>query len=196
MSLTRTIKETVVLFIIASLLSCANPENIRQSEDLSTIKYLETKNQENDLIIMRLDYTINRPIEKVFAYIIDPKSVPEWQSDITEQIKVTDGPIRTGTILRNTKKSLFGSYQYERKVIDFKPLKTYAFYNYDDHLEFEIRYNLEPVNDYVELIISGKFKKPGKGLYRFIPEWLLQYGIKTVFLKHHRQLKINIENNH
>lgn len=194
MSLTRTVKTTIIFFIITSLLSCASPENIKQTEDLSTIKYLETKNQKNHLIIVMLDYTIDRPIEKVFAYIIDPNSVPEWQSDISEQIKVTEGPIRTGTILRNTKKSLFGNYQYERKVIDFKLFKTYAFYNYDEHLEFEIRYNLKPVNDYVQLIILGKFKKPKKGPYRFIPEWLLQYGIKTVFLKHHRQLKINIEN--
>ncbi len=144
-------------------------------------------------IIINLVFTIERPVEKVFAYLIDPVSVPEWQTDISEQVKVTAGPMKIGTILRNTKKSLWGNYKYERKVMDFILLNTYSFYNYNKSLEFKIRYDLEPVNDRTRITVSGEFKKPTTGIYSFIPQWMLKYGIKKVLLDHNKLLKHNIE---
>jgi len=58
----------------------------------------------------------------------------------------------------------------------------------------KMRHDLEAVYDRIKMTVSGQFNKPTTGLCSFIPQWMLKYGIKNVFLNHNTLLKINSEN--
>ena len=51
-------------------------------------------------------FVVNRPPEAVFDYVADPTNAPEWQtSGITVEL-LTEGPIQTGTRIRERGKAL------------------------------------------------------------------------------------------
>ncbi len=187
------IKHLFLLVLICSFISCARTQTVSKSENDIGIEYLKATDSDSALVILNLVFTIEQPVENVFAYLIDPTSVPEWQTDIFKQVKITNGPIRTGTRLCNTKKSLWSNYKFKREIIDFIPFKTFSFYNFDKSLEFKMRYDLKRIDDATKMTITGEFKKPIIGLYKFMPQWILKYGIEKVFLYHHKLLKNNIE---
>jgi uncharacterized membrane protein len=43
------------------------------------------------------DITINRPVSDVFAYLTQPKNLPEWQESVQEVHLHGDGPIKVGS---------------------------------------------------------------------------------------------------
>lgn len=46
---------------------------------------------------------IDRPVEKVFAYLSDLEHTPEWNWAITETRKTSSGPVRVGAIYQQTR---------------------------------------------------------------------------------------------
>lgn len=132
-------------------------------------------------------------MEEVFSYLIDPDAVPDWQPDIVKQTKITEGQIRVGTRLLNARKALFKNFEYEREVVKYIPFKAYSFDNLDPSLRFNITYDLEPVKNGTKIKVLGTFVEPKTGRFRFLPRWILKYAIKTVFVKHNKLLKRNIE---
>lgn len=182
-----------VMLLLFILKSCAHTQAELENRTISGIDSLDVGNFDNALIVCDLILTIERPVEEVFTYLIDPSTVPDWQPDIVKQTKITEGPMRVGTRFLNSRKSLFKDFEYEREVVKYIPFKTYSFNSLESSLKFNVKYNLEPVKNGTKIEISGKFFKPTTGRYRFLPRWILRYAVKTVFVKHHKLLKMNIE---
>lgn len=159
----------------------------------SGIDSLEVDDVGNILIICDLILTIERPVEEVFAYLVDPATVPDWQPDITKQTNITEGPMRAGTRLLNARKTVFKNFEYEREVVKYIPFKTYSFDNLDPSLRFNINYNLESVENGTKINVLGTFFEPTTGRFRLLPRWVLKYATKAVFVKHNTLLKRNIE---
>lgn len=184
---------TSVLLLTCSIVSCATLQTGNKHGDPPGIGSEVIHDARDGSIILSIDLIIERPVEEVFAYLIDPSTVPEWQADISRQVNITDGPMRVGTILLNSKKSIWGDYEYEREIMDFVPSKTFSFYSHDKSLEFKMSYVLQSVNSRTKISVIGEFKKTETSLYRYIPQVILKYGIKRVFLNHNKLLKKNIE---
>lgn len=175
------------------LISCVHTQTNVENMSLSGIDSLKVDDIGNVAIVCDLILIIERPVEDVFAYLIDPSTVPDWQPDIVKQTKITEGPTRVGTLFLNLRKSLLKDFEYEREVVEYIPFKTYSYNNLDSSLKFNVKYNLEPVKNGTKIEISGKFLEPTTGHYQFLPQWLLRHAIKYVFVKHHKLLKMNLE---
>ncbi|MFQ5687769.1 MAG: SRPBCC family protein [Candidatus Scalindua sp.] len=180
--------------MIFVLISCARTQTNITNRNLSSIDSFVIGDSKDVLIICDVVLTVERPVEEVFAYLIDPDTVPDWQPDIAKQTKITEDPMRVGTRLLNSRKTVFNkNFEYEREVVKYIPFKTYSFNNLDPSLRFNITYGLEPVKNGTKIKILGTFLEPKTGRYRFLPRWILKYAIKTVFVKHNKLLKRNIE---
>jgi hypothetical protein len=46
---------------------------------------------------------LNRPVEQVFAYLIDPSNLRSWQSNLIETEQLTESPLRVGTRFREVR---------------------------------------------------------------------------------------------
>lgn len=182
-----------IILLTFILISCVHTQTNVENRILPGIDSLKVDDVGNVLIECGLTLTIEGPVEGVFAYLIDPSTIPDWQPDIVKQIKITEGPTRVGTRFLNLRKSLFKNLEYEREVVEYIPFKTYSFNNLESSLKFNVKYNLESVKNGTKIEILGKFLEPTTGRYRYLPRWILRHAIKTVFVKHNKLLKVNIE---
>jgi uncharacterized protein YndB with AHSA1/START domain len=51
---------------------------------------------------------IDRPVEEVFTFVTDPAQLAQWQTSTVSATQETDGPMRTGTRLREVHRGPFG----------------------------------------------------------------------------------------
>jgi uncharacterized protein YndB with AHSA1/START domain len=65
--------------------------------------------------------TIDRPIEEVFAYVIDNSNDPAWHTDILEVRKMSEGPIGLGTKWHVGFKPAMGVSEGDMEVVAFEP---------------------------------------------------------------------------
>jgi uncharacterized protein YndB with AHSA1/START domain len=89
-----------------------------------------------------LVFTVDRPPAEVFAYLTDPKRLPEWQENAVEVH--LDGPMREGALIREVRKGPGGkrveslvkvaAYEPDR-VFDLRIVEGAAHVHGDHRLE-------------------------------------------------------------
>ncbi len=73
-----------------------------QGEDASTLNSPPIARANNGVapgklpMRLELDYLMHQPVERVFAYIADPRNRPDWQRSIREFTMISDGEPRLG----------------------------------------------------------------------------------------------------
>lgn len=66
---------------------------------------------------------INQPIEKVFAYVTNPRNNPRWQPDILDSRISPDEPTRVGTRVTDVRVLLGRKLELTTEVTEFEPNK-------------------------------------------------------------------------
>ena len=64
---------------------------------------------------------IKRPVDKVFAYQIEAKNWPKWQSFIPEAEQTSQGPIGVGTTFKGTNHMLGLTMKWTAKATEYEP---------------------------------------------------------------------------
>lgn len=70
---------------------------------------------------------INRPIEDVFAYVIDLNNLTQWDTGVLEAEYTSEDPIGVGTTYRHVIQFLGRRLETEGKVIEFEPNKKISY---------------------------------------------------------------------
>jgi hypothetical protein len=68
---------------------------------------------------------LNRPIDQVFAYLIDTRNLLTWQSDLIEIEQLTEGPARAGTRIREVRRIGRGPSEILTDITVFEPNKRF-----------------------------------------------------------------------
>ena len=63
---------------------------------------------------------INSPVDKVFAYTLQAKSWPEWQSIIMESEQTSQGPVSVGTTFKGIARMMGLSMKWTAKATEYK----------------------------------------------------------------------------
>lgn len=71
--------------------------------------------------------TINKPLEKVFAYLADMENLPQWQSGVVKSKVLTPGPTRVGTKFTEEVKVGKSKLPTMCEIIEFVPNKRIGF---------------------------------------------------------------------
>lgn len=73
--------------------------------------------------IIRNSIVINRPLEEVFSFVVDPATTPQWQSNLVVSELVTPGSLREGSQIREVRQ--LGKSQREAiwEVTSYEPFK-------------------------------------------------------------------------
>jgi len=64
---------------------------------------------------------INRPVEEVFAFVTDPATTPQWQSNLVRSEVITPGHMRTGTRVLEVRRLGKSESQAEWEVTEYEP---------------------------------------------------------------------------
>lgn len=89
--------------------------------------------------------TINRPIDQVFAFVANPDNNPNWQPEVIEHRKLTDGPMDVGTKFRHVSKFMGRRIEVNGRVTEFEPNLKIAFEVESGTLLYTIDYQMESV---------------------------------------------------
>ncbi len=91
--------------------------------------------------------TINRPVEEVFAYVIDLQNGPEWQSGLLEVRQVTQGSPGVGSQFVSVRKFLGRKLEAVIEIVAYEPNRKAAIKSDSGSVPFEESYLFEPTTE-------------------------------------------------
>lgn len=116
------------------------------------------------MIKIEQSVVINRPVEEVFAYILNPENDTTWQSGVLESEQTSEGPIGVGTTQRQVRKLLGRKIEGTSEITEFEQNKIAATKSTGGPIPFELRGTYEEVEGgtkvtvMVEADVGGFFK--------------------------------------
>ncbi len=118
---------------------------------------------------------LNRPVEQVFAYLVEPRNLAAWQSNLIEIEQLTAGPLRAGAQIREVRRIGQRPAENRAEVQVFElnhrfALKTttephvtvsYSFepHNGGTHLKYEFGMQTRGLMRLLEPLIAGAIKR-------------------------------------
>jgi uncharacterized membrane protein len=96
---------------------------------------------------IRESVEINKPPEEVFAYLDDVERHGEWQEDIVDVERVTEGPTRQGTRVRETRHVPGGNRSMMYEVTAHDPPRQSSFRVLDGPIRAVGTISVEPAGD-------------------------------------------------
>jgi uncharacterized protein YndB with AHSA1/START domain len=69
---------------------------------------------------------IRRTVDKVFAYMVDPKTWPQWDPGLLEAEQTSPGQMGIGTTLRGNNRQMGRRMAFTAKVTEYEPNKKWG----------------------------------------------------------------------
>jgi uncharacterized membrane protein len=89
---------------------------------------------------------IERPAEQVWEYVHDPSNDTVWQSSLVESKELTEGSMRVGTKIAETRRFLGKRFDVSYEVTEFEPYQRSAIRTIGGPIPTSGVYALEPVD--------------------------------------------------
>ena len=107
---------------------------------------------------------INRPPNDVFAYLDDVERHGEWQEDIVNVERVTEGPTRQGTHVKETRHVPGGNRSMTYEVTEHDPPRKSSFRVLDGPIRAVGTISVEPVGDGTKSRVTIAMDFEGHGI--------------------------------
>lgn len=88
---------------------------------------------------------IHRPLEEVFAFAVDIENAPRYMSNVVGMEKITEGPIRVGSIFIETRNIRGKEAKAEREIVEFQQNRSFAISGISNGLTILYRYTFEEI---------------------------------------------------
>lgn len=66
---------------------------------------------------------LNKPVEQVFAFLMDTNKLTAWQSNLIKSEQLTDGPLRTGSRFREVRRINNKEEEIQAEITALEPNK-------------------------------------------------------------------------
>ena len=104
---------------------------------------------------------VNRPVEDVFAFVINPENGPLWHIGSGEIQPISEEPIGVGKRHRIIKQIFVWRLETVTEVTEYELNQKVSFKSISGPYPFELRYTFERVNSGTRLTEFGEAKLPG-----------------------------------
>ena len=137
------------------------------------------------MITTRVTVQIDRPVEEVFAFVVNPANFTRWAGALVKESRQTSpGPVGVGTTFRQVNMLLGRRFVSELRVVTFEPHRLFEYETTSGPIRFAGHYTFAPVRDGESTKFTSVDDSEPSGFLRFIQP-LLQ-----VFAQ--RQITINL----
>ena len=136
------------------------------------------------------EVTINRPVEAVFAYVLDNANIPRWQPATIEQRQTSEGPPGVGTTGILVRRVLGQRLETTWEVTAFVPNQRFSVKSTSGPVSFQATYTFQPVDGGTRL--QRHFEGEPKGFFR-VAEPVLAGSIRKEFTEDLARLKAILE---
>jgi carbon monoxide dehydrogenase subunit G len=104
---------------------------------------------------------IDRPVDEVWGFVHDTTKDALWQTTLAESEKLTEGPMRVGTKVREVRRFLGLRVELAWEVTEYEPTRTSAIRGVSGPIPLHGRYLLEPVGGGTRFTVSGELDAHG-----------------------------------
>ena len=108
---------------------------------------------------------LNRPVEQVFAFLMDTGKLSTWQSNLIKIEHITEGPLRAGSRFREVRRLGRRESEIQGEITAFEPNKRFETKTLTKP-EVTVSYSFEPENGGTRL--KHKFVMLTSGLMRLL----------------------------
>ena len=122
---------------------------------------------------------VSKPSAHIYAFLVDLRNIPKWQSEVVSSSVITEGPTRKGT--RFTEDVKMGPMRTSAhcEITDLVPDRMMAFSASSSSIDYEGRVTIEPTREGTRLTITGQARP--KGLWRLMQPFMsgeLKRGVR------------------
>jgi uncharacterized protein YndB with AHSA1/START domain len=89
---------------------------------------------------------INRPVDQVFAFLVDPTKTSDWTPGVTEARQTSDGPVGVGTTVLFIGKFLGRGFESLSEVTNYVPNEKFTSKTTSGPIHLEVDSTLQPVD--------------------------------------------------
>ncbi len=100
--------------------------------------------------------TIERPLEEVWEYVMDPANDPVWQGSVIEVRSGTDAPLRVGSEIEEVFQFLGRRFDVTFEVTEHEPMTRSAVKTSAGPVPMQGSYHFERVNGGTRFSIEGE----------------------------------------
>jgi len=104
---------------------------------------------------------IARPVEEVFAYVVDPNNTAQWAGPVVEAKKTSEGPVGLGTTSSRLTQFLGRTMEATYEISEFEPNRYYADKMTSGPVPITSRISVAPVDGGTKVTIAGEFGATG-----------------------------------
>ena len=133
---------------------------------------------------------LNRPVEQVFAFLMDTGKLSTWQSNLIKTEQITEGPLRAGSRFREVRRLGRRESEIQGEITVFEPNKRFETKTLTKP-EVTVSYSFEAEDGGTRL--KHKFVMLTSGLMRLL-EPLIAGSIKKESASDFETLKRILEN--
>ena len=103
---------------------------------------------------------IQKPIDQVFAYVIEPSNLPDWAPGFLEATSTSEGAIQVGSTSTRITNFGGGRSESEHVVTEFEPNAVMAMSTKTGPLEIKELFELEVANGGTRVTIAEEVTAP------------------------------------
>ena len=78
------------------------------------------------MIEIKNSIQINRPVERVFAFVTNVENLPKWAGPVTEAKQTSEGPVGVGTTQTQTAQFLGRRVESSQEVTEYEMNKQFS----------------------------------------------------------------------
>lgn len=112
---------------------------------------------------------LNRPVEQVFAFLVDFQNVPRWQSNLVEIEQLTEGALQAGTQFREVRRFGRRASEIWGELTEFELNKRFVTKTLTKP-QVTVSFSLDPEDGGTRL--GFKFVLVTSGLMRLFEPWI------------------------
>lgn len=135
---------------------------------------------------------INRRADEVFAYLDQPERHGEWQSQITSAKVETDGPVRVGTRVHETRRLGGREQDTSYEITEHDPPRRSSFRGVAGAIRPVGTVTVDAIGDGSSARVSIEFDLVGRGIGKLIAPLARSAARKTI-AENQERLKARLE---
>ena len=137
---------------------------------------------------------ISRRPEDVFAYVTDPKRLPEWQASVV-RAEGSDTPVHVGSKFRVTRRIRGRDMTGTVEFVELNPPTSWAVHSLDGAIRGDAKGTIEPVGDGARSRVTIELDLHGHGMGRLLLPLFVRTMAQREMPQNAERLKAQLESN-
>ncbi|MET7477661.1 SRPBCC family protein [Streptomyces sp. NPDC005648] len=145
------------------------------------------------MTIIRESVDVDRAAEDVYAYVIDPSHMPEWQLSAVSAERLDEGPLHTGSQVRVTRRIGRREIPMTMEYTEYDPPHSWTVRGIDGPIRGNFHGEVEPIDDGRRARVTMELDFEGHGVGKVLLPLVVRPQVRKELPRNEQLLKDRLE---